>query len=147
MRRGAVRYLHPGHGHGHGSPAEPQPQADPGTDSRRAGRKPVPLYRLHTHLRRSCRGGGYIEMRSRPSEYELVAPGKLDAVLNLLAKEPGVWMPIAGGTELMVQYGAARLPALKLISLWGLPELRRIENTAHEVLIGAGCTYTDLRKN
>ncbi len=58
-----------------------------------------------------------------------------------------MWMPIAGGTELMVQYGAGRLPARKLVSLWGLPELRHIETTAQEVLIGAGCTYTDLRRN
>jgi CO/xanthine dehydrogenase FAD-binding subunit len=86
-------------------------------------------------------------MRSRPSEYELVAPGKLSTVLDLLAKEPGVWMPIAGGTELMVQYGAGRLSARKLVSLWGLPELRHIECTAQEVLIGAGCTYTDLRRH
>jgi CO/xanthine dehydrogenase FAD-binding subunit len=86
-------------------------------------------------------------MRSHPSEYELVAPGKLSAVLDLLGKEPGVWTPIAGGTELMVQYGAGRLPVRKLVSLWGLPELRHIESTPQEVLIGAGCTYTDLRKN
>jgi CO/xanthine dehydrogenase FAD-binding subunit len=86
-------------------------------------------------------------MRSHPSEYELVAPGKLSAVLDLLGKEPGVWTPIAGGTELMVQYGAGRLPARKLVSLWGLPELRRIASSAQEVLIGAGCTYTDLRNS
>jgi CO/xanthine dehydrogenase FAD-binding subunit len=86
-------------------------------------------------------------MRAHPSEYELVAPGKLTAVLELLAREPGAWMPIAGGTELMVQYGAGRLGARKLVSLWGLPELRRIESTAEELLIGAGCTYTDLRRH
>ena len=76
-------------------------------------------------------------MRARPSEYELVAPGELSTVLDMLAKEPGVWMPIAGGTELMVQYGAGRLPARKLVSLWGLPELRSIETSEQEVLIGA----------
>jgi CO/xanthine dehydrogenase FAD-binding subunit len=86
-------------------------------------------------------------MRSRPSEYELVAPGKLSAVLELLARDPGAWLPIAGGTELMVQYGAGRLGARKLVSLWGLPELRRIERTAQELVIGAGCTYTDLRNH
>jgi CO/xanthine dehydrogenase FAD-binding subunit len=86
-------------------------------------------------------------MRSHPAEYELVAPGKLAAVLQLMASEPGVWLPIAGGTELMVQYGAGRLGARKLVSLWGLPELRRIERTDDEVLIGAGCTYTDLRNH
>ena len=86
-------------------------------------------------------------MRSQPSQYELVAPGKLSAVLELMAREPGVWMPIAGGTELMVQYGAGKLAARKLVSLWGLPELRRIETTASEITIGAGCTYSDLRNH
>lgn len=86
-------------------------------------------------------------MRAQPAEYELVAPGKLSAVLELLAGEPGVWMPIAGGTELMVQYGAGTLGARKLVSLWGLRELRRIERTDDELLIGAGCTYTDLRNH
>lgn len=86
-------------------------------------------------------------MRSQPSQYELVAPGKLGAVLELLAREPGMWMPIAGGTELMVQYGAGKLSARKLVSIWGLPELRRIERSEQELIIGAGCTYSDLRKN
>jgi CO/xanthine dehydrogenase FAD-binding subunit len=77
----------------------------------------------------------------------LVAPGNLPAVLTLLAKEPGVWLPIAGGTELMVQYGAGRLAGRKLVSLWGLPELRRIERGPEGWIIGAGCTYTDLRRD
>jgi CO/xanthine dehydrogenase FAD-binding subunit len=58
-----------------------------------------------------------------------------------------VWTPIAGGTELMVQFGAGRLGAHKLVSLWGLPELCSIESTGTEVLIGAGCTYTDMRRH
>jgi CO/xanthine dehydrogenase FAD-binding subunit len=86
-------------------------------------------------------------MRANPSDYELVAPGKLSAVLQLLAREPGVWTPIAGGTELMVQFSAGRLAPRKLVSLWGLRELRRIEDTGTEVLVGAGCTYTDLRQH
>src|ERR1700689_489045 len=86
-------------------------------------------------------------MRAQPSEYELVAPGHLSKVLELLAREPGVWLPIAGGTEVMVQYGAGRLGARKLVSLWGLTELRRIERTEQELIIGAGCTYSDLRKH
>ncbi len=45
----------------------------------------------------------------------------------------------------MVQYAAGKLPARKLVSIWNLPELRRIEVTASEIRIGAGCTYTDLR--
>jgi OHCU decarboxylase len=86
-------------------------------------------------------------MRSRPSEYDMVAPGSLQAVVSLLANEPGTWLPIAGGTDVMVQYAAGKLPAGKLVSIWNLPELRRVEVTADEVRIGAACTYTDLAKN
>jgi CO/xanthine dehydrogenase FAD-binding subunit len=86
-------------------------------------------------------------MRAQPAEYELVVPGSLPAVLALLAKSPGQWLPVAGGTDVMVQYSAGKLPARKLISLWNLPELRRIDNLADEVQIGAGCTYTDLRES
>jgi OHCU decarboxylase len=77
----------------------------------------------------------------------MVAPGSLPAIISLLAEEPGVWVPIAGGTDVMVQYAAGKLSARKLVSIWNLPELRCIEVTASEIRIGAGCTYTDLRKH
>src|ERR1700681_867435 len=83
-------------------------------------------------------------MRSHPADYELVAPGNLPAVLSLLAQEPGTWLPIAGGTDLMVQYAAGHLAARKLVSIWNLPDLRRIEILPGEIRVGAGCTYTDL---
>ena len=84
-------------------------------------------------------------MRSNPSDYEMIAPGSLHAIVSLLASEPGVWLPIAGGTDMMVQYAAGKLAARKLVSIWNLPELRRIEVATGEIQIGAGCTYTDLR--
>jgi OHCU decarboxylase len=86
-------------------------------------------------------------MRAYPSDYALVAPGSLHAVVSLLAEDPGMWLPIAGGTDVMVQYAAGKLPARRLVSIWNLPELRRIEVTAGEIRIGAGCTYTDLRQH
>src|SRR5271170_6518911 len=86
-------------------------------------------------------------MRSNPADYEMVAPGSLHEIVSLLASEPGAWLPIAGGTDVMVQYAAGKLAARKLVSIWNLPELRRIEVAAGEVRIGAGCTYTDLRKH
>lgn len=86
-------------------------------------------------------------MRSNPADYELVAPGSLSAVVSLLAERPGEWLPIAGGTDVMVQYAAGKLSARKLVSLWNLPELRRIDVSDGEVNIGAGCTYTDLREH
>src|SRR6202795_4192884 len=86
-------------------------------------------------------------MRSYPAEYELVASNNLPSVLSLLAQEPGTWLPIAGGTDLMVQYAAGHLAARKLFSIWNLPELRRIEILPGETRVGAGCTYTDLIQN
>jgi CO/xanthine dehydrogenase FAD-binding subunit len=68
-------------------------------------------------------------------------------VVSLLANEPGAWLPIAGGTDVMVQYAAGKLSARKLVSIWNLPELRRIDVEVNEVRIGAACTFTDLREH
>ena len=86
-------------------------------------------------------------MRSNPSDYEMVAPRTVHAIVSLMAEQPGVWMPIAGGTDVMVQYAAGKLAARKLVSIWNLPELRRIEVLPDEIRIGAACTYTDLRRH
>ena len=86
-------------------------------------------------------------MRADPADYELAAPGTLEKVLALFADGPGTWLPIAGGTDVMVLYSAGKLPARKLVNIGDLRELRRIEVTLSEVRIGAGCTYTDLRQH
>ncbi len=86
-------------------------------------------------------------MRSDPADYQLIAPASLQAVVSLLAEEPGAWLPIAGGTDVMVLYAAGKLSARKLVSIWNLPELRHIEVLPDEIRIGAGCTYTDLREH
>ena len=86
-------------------------------------------------------------MRSDPRDYELVAPGSLQAAVVLLARSPSEWLPIAGGTDIMVQYAAGKFQSRKLVSIWNLPELRSIEVLAHEIHVGAGCTYTDIREH
>jgi CO/xanthine dehydrogenase FAD-binding subunit len=86
-------------------------------------------------------------MRSNVTQYELIAPGTLDAVLQILAASPDHYTPIAGGTELMVALGAGRLQSKKLISLWDLNELRFIEVTPDALVIGAGTTFTDIRNH
>jgi CO/xanthine dehydrogenase FAD-binding subunit len=86
-------------------------------------------------------------MRSNPADYQMVALDSLHAVLALLAVEPGKWLPIAGGTDVMVQYAAGKLPSRRLVSIWNLSELRQIEVLPDEIQIGAGCTYTDLRQH
>lgn len=86
-------------------------------------------------------------MRSNPADYDLVAPGSLQAVVSLLAEDPGKWLPIAGGTDVMVQYAAGKLSSRTLVSIWNLPELRHIEVFQDEIQIGAGSTYADLRRH
>jgi putative cofactor-binding repeat protein len=86
-------------------------------------------------------------MRSDPKEYELVAPRSLQGAVGLLARNPGEWLPIAGGTDIMVQYAAGKLHSRKLVSIWNLPELRSIEVLADEIRVGAGCTYTQIREH
>jgi CO/xanthine dehydrogenase FAD-binding subunit len=86
-------------------------------------------------------------LRANPAEYELAAPGTLQEVLGLRASEPGSWLPVAGGTDVMVLYAAGKLQARKLVSIADLRELRNIEVASSEVRIGATCTYTDLRQH
>jgi CO/xanthine dehydrogenase FAD-binding subunit len=86
-------------------------------------------------------------VRSDPADYQLVAPGNLQGVVSLLAQEPGQWLPIAGGTDVMVQFSAGKLVPRKLVSIWNLPELRNIQILPDEIRVGAGCTYTELREH
>ena len=85
-------------------------------------------------------------MRGDAQAHALIAPGSLPAVLGLMADEPGAWTPIAGGTELMVAHAAGKLSAKKLVSLWGIADLRFVEERGAWVAIGAGATFMDLRR-
>jgi len=86
-------------------------------------------------------------MRSDPSDFQLSTPSDLASALSLMASDSDAWLPIAGGTDLMVLYAAGKLSSRKLVSIWNLPELRSIELCSDEILLGAGSTYTDLRSN
>jgi CO/xanthine dehydrogenase FAD-binding subunit len=86
-------------------------------------------------------------MRADPSEYRLFSPSTLSAVLSVMAAEPAQWLPIAGGTDVMVLYSAGKLPQRKLLNIWNIPELRYIEVFPDKIRIGASCTYTALRQH
>ncbi len=86
-------------------------------------------------------------MRADPAEYRLVSPDNLEAVLSLLAGEPAQWLPIAGGTDVMVLYAAGKLPNRNLINICNIPELRQIDVFPDRIRIGAACTYTALRSD
>src|SRR5579863_2819375 len=85
-------------------------------------------------------------MRGNAEAHEIVAPGNLAAVLEMLAEAPGEWTPIAGGTELMVAHAAGKLTAPKLVSLWGISDLRSMYATSETFVIGACTTFRDLRR-
>src|SRR5581483_9311924 len=84
-------------------------------------------------------------MRAYLPDYDLRIPASLAEALQLLAVEPGVWQPFAGGTDLMVLLEAGKLAHRRFISLWHLPELRGIEVTDAAVTLGALTTYTQVQ--
>ena len=86
-------------------------------------------------------------MRGNAEECELVAAPSLEHALRELARTPGVWTPLAGGTELMVAHAAGRLSARKLISLSALTELQILRNNDNWLSIGAGVTFGELRRH
>jgi CO/xanthine dehydrogenase FAD-binding subunit len=86
-------------------------------------------------------------MRANPAEFELIAPATLAEAIGAISADPGAWLPISGGTDLMVLYAAGKLPPRKMLSIFGLPELRSIDVSPAEIRIGAGSTYTDIRRH
>jgi len=71
----------------------------------------------------------------------------LSEVLEMLASEPGKWRPLAGGTDLMVLFEAGQLEHRRLLSIWGLPELRGISVDERAVTLGALTTYTEVLRH
>jgi CO/xanthine dehydrogenase FAD-binding subunit len=86
-------------------------------------------------------------LRAYLPEYDLRVPKNLNEALALIASEPGVWKPFAGGTDLMVLFEAGRLAHRKFFSIRHLPELRGIEVTPEHVTLGALTTYTEVQQN
>jgi CO/xanthine dehydrogenase FAD-binding subunit len=86
-------------------------------------------------------------MRGNPEAHELIAAASLSEVLAQLGSAPGLWTPIAGGTELMVAHAAGRLNTPKLINLWGLSELDFIHVNDDSISIGGGVTFGQIRRH
>jgi CO/xanthine dehydrogenase FAD-binding subunit len=86
-------------------------------------------------------------MRSYVPDYELEVPGTLDEALRMIAREPGLWRPMAGGTDLMVMLEAGQLPHRNLVSLSRIQELRGITASDSHVTLGALTTYTEIRQS
>ena len=84
-------------------------------------------------------------MRGYLPDCELRSAGSLDEALDLLAREPGVWTPLAGGTDLMVVHNAGRLKATRFLDLSRVEALRGIQEDAGSLTFGGLTTFTDLR--
>ena len=86
-------------------------------------------------------------MRAYIPAYDLRVPENLSEALALLAREPGVWKPFAGGTDLMVLLEAGKLSHKRYFSVAKLDDLRGIEVDDAEVILGALTTYTEIQKH
>ncbi|HLO00219.1 MAG TPA: xanthine dehydrogenase family protein subunit M [Pyrinomonadaceae bacterium] len=86
-------------------------------------------------------------MRGHVPSYALVSPESLSAALAVLAREPGVWQPFAGGTDLMVLLESGKLPHRNYLNIWNLDELRGITAAPEQITLGALTTYTDLQRD
>jgi CO/xanthine dehydrogenase FAD-binding subunit len=86
-------------------------------------------------------------VRAFVPQYELTTPSSLADALALLKREPGVWRPFAGGTDLMVLLEAGKLPHRNYVNLWGLKEMGGTEVTDSHITLGALTTYTDVQSH
>ncbi len=84
-------------------------------------------------------------MRAYIPSYQLVTPRSLADVLDVLSREPGVWKPFAGGTDLMVLLEAGKLAHKNYLNIWNLKELRGVDVAEDRVSIGALSTYTEIQ--
>jgi CO/xanthine dehydrogenase FAD-binding subunit len=86
-------------------------------------------------------------MRAHIPSYDLRVALNLSDALALLANEPGVWQPFAGGTDLMVLLEAGKLSRKRFLSVAKLNDFRGVEVTAEFVILGALTTYTEIQKH
>jgi CO/xanthine dehydrogenase FAD-binding subunit len=84
-------------------------------------------------------------MRAFIPTYQLISPPTLNEVLDLLSHPRDTWKPFAGGTDLMVLLEAGKLPHKNYVNIWNLKELRGIEVTDDQVILGALTTYTEVQ--
>ena len=86
-------------------------------------------------------------MRSFVPAYEMRTPATLAETLAALAREPGVWRPFAGGTDLMVLLEGGKLAHRRYLNIWKLPELRGIDVADDSVTLGALATYNEIQNH
>ncbi|HXU35926.1 MAG TPA: xanthine dehydrogenase family protein subunit M [Blastocatellia bacterium] len=82
-----------------------------------------------------------------PSAHSALSPTTLAEVFALLSARGRDVRIIAGGTDLMVLINAHLLETAEFLDIWGVHELRGIEDEGDALRIGALTTYTQLIKS
>jgi CO/xanthine dehydrogenase FAD-binding subunit len=77
-------------------------------------------------------------------EIEVYSPTTLEEAYVWLDRQNGRARVLAGGTDLMVQLQDRSLVAPAYLNIWGLEELRGVEDEGESLRIGALTTYTQL---
>jgi len=75
--------------------------------------------------------------------FELLKPQTLREALKMLAADPSA-LPIAGGTNLIVDARAGKLAPETVIDISGLKELTGVEVTDTEIIIGSATTIAEI---
>jgi CO/xanthine dehydrogenase FAD-binding subunit len=85
-------------------------------------------------------------MKTALSPLALLQPRTLDDALAMLRDE-GPLTPLAGCTDVYVTLNFGTQPATRFLNLWGLDELRGIEEMDGGLRVGALATHTDLQRS
>jgi CO/xanthine dehydrogenase FAD-binding subunit len=81
------------------------------------------------------------------AEFDLEIPDRIEDALSLLADGGAETVPIAGGTNLIVDIRARRVAPGRLVSLSRIDALRRIELSGRRMTIGGRTTVSDLLRS
>ena len=71
----------------------------------------------------------------------------LEEALNLLEKNKGQALIIAGGTDLLLKHNRNVSSEIVLIDISAIPELVEISSTKESLRIGAACTFAAIEKS
>ena len=86
-------------------------------------------------------------MRGLIADFAVMTPASLDEALRMLARDPGTWRLLSGGTDLMVLIESGTLAPRPLLNIRSIAELSRIEESPEFIAIGALTTYAGLQRN
>ena len=80
----------------------------------------------------------------KPSRFEYERPGDLEGVIALTGREDMVVKILAGGQSLGPMLNLRLVQPDVLVDITGIPELKRVEESADSIILGACVTHADI---